>query len=136
MLSELNDYLKSEMLDDYWYDSALLLCEDIINEFSEDEWKELFNIIPKEDIRWNIRLIECVSDINNQHSIECIFKLLSIEDDEIFIACVDALRDKDVSLIPRDIVNEIVNKSKILDEKATLPVKKVLQKFIEKFGDN
>lgn len=136
MLSELNDYLKSDMLDDYWYDSALLICEDIIDEFSEDEWKELLNIIPKVDIRWNIRLVECISDIDNQYSLECILKLLSIEDDEIFVACVDALRDKDVTLVPRDIVNEIVNKSKILDEKATLPVKKVLEKFIDKFGVN
>lgn len=33
MLSELDEYLKSDMLEDYWYDNLLFICEDIIQEF-------------------------------------------------------------------------------------------------------
>lgn len=89
------------MLEDYWYDNLLFICEDIIQKFSLTEWNKLKNIIPKDDIRWNIRLVECLGDINNQHSIECILEMLNINNNDVFISCADALRDMDILLIDK-----------------------------------
>lgn len=132
MLNELDEYLKSDMLEDYWYDDALFICEDIIREFSDAEWNELKDIIPKEDMRWNVRLVECLGDINNQYTLECIIKMVNTNNDDLFIVCVDVLRDMDISLLHLDDVKKIVNKAKLLSEKSTLPVKKVLEVFIER----
>ena len=38
MLTELDEYLNSNISDDYWYDEALFICEDIIREFTDDDW--------------------------------------------------------------------------------------------------
>lgn len=132
MLYELDEYLKSDMLDDYWYDDAMFVCEDIIREFSENEWNELMQMIPKEDMQWNIRLVECLGDINNQYSIDCIAIMLSEDNDDLFVYCVDSLRDMDISLLHIDDIKKIMCKAKQMLEKSTLPTKKVLGTFIEK----
>lgn len=44
LLDELNVYLQGKnMNDDYWYDNALFDCQDILEEFSTDEWKKLID---------------------------------------------------------------------------------------------
>lgn len=131
MLNELDKYLKSDMLEDYWYDNVLFICEDIIQKFSFTEWSRLKDIIPKNNIRWNIRLIECLGDINNQYSVECILKMLNIDNDDVFIACIDALRDMDMSLLNKEIIKELKRKAELLLKESILPVEKILKKFIE-----
>lgn len=78
-MGELNEYLISDMLDDYWYDDALFVCEDIINEFTDEEWRKTQSEIPSADDRWNMRLVECMGDINDLRSIECIMKLTNTD---------------------------------------------------------
>lgn len=119
------------MLEDYWYDNLLCICEDIIQKFSLTEWNKLKNIIPKDDIRWNIRLVECLGDINNQHSIECILEMLNINNNDVFISCVDALRDMDILLIDEKNIKKLKRKAELLLKESTLPVQKILEKFIE-----
>lgn len=135
MLNELDEYLKSDMLDDYWYDDAMLICENIIRGFSKGEWNELMQMIPKEDMQWNIRLVECLGDINNQYSIDCIAIMLSTDNDDLFVYCVDYLRDMDVSLLHIDDVKKIMCKAKQMLEKSALPTQKVLGTFIEKVDE-
>lgn len=132
MLNQLDEYLKSDMLDDYWYDDALFICEDIIRKFSDEEWRKLKDMLPKEDMCWNIRLVECLGDINNQYAAECIVKLLNTDNVDLFIACVDSLRDKDMSLFNINDLQGIACKVKALIGQSSLPVRKVLQSFIEK----
>ena len=135
ILNELDKYLKSDMLEDYWYDSTLFICEDIIQKFSSTEWDKLENMIPKEDICWNIRLAECLGDINNQYAIECILKMLNTGNDNVFIACIDALRDMDMLFLGKDKVKQFKEKAEILLQESTLPVQKILEVFIKK-ADN
>lgn len=129
MLRELDEYLKSDMLEDYWYDDALFICEDIIREFSDDNWKELEVDIPKEDERWNIRLVECLSDIDNEYALNCIMKMADTDNERLFITCVDSLRDRNISSLQLD---DMKNKAKLLLEVTSLPNKKVLEAFIQR----
>lgn len=132
MLNKLDEYLKSDMLIDDWYDNVLFLCEDIIQEFSDVEWNELKEMIPKEDMQWNIRLVECLGGIYNQYAMDCVLIMLNNADDNLFVYCVDSLRNMDISLLHIDDMKKIKNKAKQLLGKSTPPEKVVLEAFIEK----
>ena len=88
-------------------------------------------MIPKEHMRWNIRLVECLGDIQNEYAIECIIKMLSINNNDLFISCIDSMRDMNIHL-HNDDLQIIVRKAKSLLDESTPPVKKILHSFIEK----
>ena len=72
-----------------------------------------------------------MGDINNQHSIECILKIINIDNNDVFISCVDALRGKDILLIDEENIKKLKRKAELLLKESTLPVQKILEKFIE-----
>lgn len=133
MLDELNVYLNgNNMSDDYWYDEALTICMDILKEFSDVEWIELLNKIPNANVVWKIRLAECLDDICSPYDLQCIIKMINTNNNDLFVACVDALRCMDISYLKETDKNEIINQINLLMEDSSPPVKKVLESFLEK----
>jgi hypothetical protein len=131
MLDNLNEYLKNEMSDDYWYDSALFVCEDILKGFSDDEWKELLKTIPSESVEWKKRLVKCLGSLNSPHEIDCIIMMLSTENEDLFIACIDSLRNIDISPLQDDVKKSIVKRVEdLIRENSSPPVKKILKDFL------
>lgn len=100
MLSELNEYFNGDMSDDYWYDDALFLCEDILKEFSDDAWNELLKAIPNESIKWKIRLAECLGDIKEPYDLQCIMEMINKDNNDLFVAWNDSLKDIGVASLP------------------------------------
>lgn len=133
MLSELNEYLNGDMSDDYWYDDALFICEDILKEFSDDKWKELLRVIPNENVRWKIHLAECMGNIENPYELQCILKMINTDNDDLFVACVDSLRCMDMSSLNELDKKEIQNQIKSRMEKSSPPVVKVFEEFLKKW---
>lgn len=112
---ELDEYLDGKMSEDYWYDSAINICEDIIQIFSENDWIQLWSALPHKNEQWNVRLIECLGSISNLWAIKCILKLTKEESKNIFIACVDALRDVNLDSELGDIQNLVLRAKKMLE---------------------
>ena len=132
MLNELNEYLNGNMSEDYWYDEALFICQNILKEFSDNNWIDLLQTIPKKDIRWKIRLAECMGDNQSSYEFQCIMKMINTDNNDLFIACIDSLRNLDLSSLDENNRNEIKNQVKLLHEKSSPPVKKVFQDFLHK----
>lgn len=132
MLKELSEYLNGDMSDDYWYDDALFICEDILKEFSDKEWNELLSVIPNETVTWRIRLAECLGDIHSPFELQCIMKMINSENNDLLVACVDSLRDMDISLLKETDKIEIMNQVKSLMEESSPPIKKVFEIFLKK----
>ena len=134
MLNELNVYLRSEedeMLEDYWYDSALFVCEDILKKFSDEEWKELLKEISSESVGWKKRLVECLGELKSPYELECIMKIITTDDKDLFVACIDSLRSIDTSALQDGDKKNIVKQVKeLLEENNSLPVEKVLEDFL------
>ncbi len=128
----LYDYLGSEMLDDFWYDDAILFCEDILKSFDNKDWEELYNIIPKQSNLWKKRLVECLGDINSEMALLCIFILSKDNDKDIFIACIDAIKDKNIPIEYKDEIKFIVMKVKKIRKKCSVFEKIILDDFIKK----
>lgn len=82
-------------------------------------------MLPKENMRWNIRLTECLVDINNQYFIECIVKMLSTDNNDVFISCIDALRNIDIGLLDKNYVKGLKEKAELLLDESTFPVKNI-----------
>lgn len=132
MLDEINEYLSEDMSEDYWYDDALFICEDILKGFSEAEWKELLKIISNQNIRWKIRLAECMGNIGSSYEIQCILKMIDTDNEDLFVACVDTLRSMDMSMMDRANKNEIQSKIRSRIEISSPPVVKVFEEFLKK----
>lgn len=132
MLNEINEYLSGDMSEDYWYDDALFICEDILKGFSEDKWKELLKAIQNENIRWKVRLAECMGNVGSSYEIQCILKMINMDDEELFVACVDTLRSMDMSIMDMATKNEIQAQIKSRMEISSPPVVKVFEEFLKK----
>lgn len=133
MLYELMKSLDEDSLDDYWYDFEILECEEILRELTDSEWSELIRAIPEKSARWNIRLVECLGDIHNGYEMECIKEMLCVPNEEVFVACVDTLRDMDIGLLPGNIVKDSKNRARNIRGKTdSLPEQLILDKFLKK----
>ena len=132
MLKELELYLTGEMIDDYWYDSALFICEDILRGMSNNEWSELINDIPTLSNISRIRLAECLGEINNKYETDCLVRLINTKNDDLFVACIDSLRGMDLKTISSLNQEYILNRINDLLVTASAPVKMVLEEYIKK----
>lgn len=132
--SELDEYLAGKMSEDYWYDSAIDICEDIIQEFSADDWTKLWNTLPHADKQWNIRLIECLGNIQDSRATKCILRLSNDESKDILIVCIDALRDINLKPELKDIQNLILRAKKLLESGNESELNKgILTAFLGKY---
>lgn len=78
---------------DYWYDEGFCYARKILEDFSEDDWKALSAVIRSKSVDYQKKLVYCFDGSDEPHELKIIEKLLSVDDDELFIMCVDSLRD-------------------------------------------
>jgi replicative DNA helicase len=97
MLEEFEAIINDDTSDDYWYDVALFLCQKMINSFSDEEWEQLSERINDYSEKVQMRCAECLSDSENKNSLSMILKLSDTQNRELFVTCVDSLRDMDTS---------------------------------------
>lgn len=93
MFNELDELLSYNDTTDYWYDDGFCYAQSILSEFSDDDWKKLSDIILLKNLEYQKKLVYCLDSENEIHELEIIEKLLSVDDEELFIMCVDSLRD-------------------------------------------
>lgn len=133
LLDELNVYLQGDNVsDDYWYDNALFVCQDILEEFSDEDWINLIAMIPNETNRWKKRLVECLGGADTSHELRIILDIIDTRDDDLFVACIDSLRGMDLSGVDSSVKPSLKKKIENMLADASLPVKKVLENFLEK----
>ncbi|SEH84176.1 hypothetical protein SAMN02910265_02994 [Ruminococcus flavefaciens] len=69
----------------------------MLNSFSDEEWMELFEKIDNYSEKAQMHCVECLSDIDNRNSLLLILKLSDTPNRELFVTCVDSLRNMDLS---------------------------------------
>ena len=105
MFKELDLFLEDYATDDsgilnYWFDSAYEDAVAMLEQFSDEDWKELFKEINNRSDLWKERLIYCFEDKNNQYQIRLLEEMLNTENDALFIKVIDALRvDFDMEML-------------------------------------
>ncbi len=117
---------------DYWYDCAILESTEILKQFSDSDWHLLLKQLKLKPIFWQKRLIECLGDLHNPYELEVVLETINTSDKDLFITCVDSLRFLDLSTLDKSKKEQLLSKAEIILEKASSPVKCVLEEFIKK----
>lgn len=121
MVEEVIRYLTSNCSEDYWYDEGIFICDEIIEQMSETDWDMLGKSLLMMDVQSKVRLAECLADVSSTNSTEILIKLCSIDEGNLFVVCIDSLRDKelkkinddDKSMILKRIDDKLMNCTKI-----------------------
>ncbi len=142
MYDELEKYLLGYLPSNYWYDEGVDIAQDIISNFTDDDWKLLLERLSKQDIEWKKKLAYCLYDDNNKYELLVLLELLNTDDNELLEISLDSLRD----FITRKTVDfllnnpQIVKRIKELYHNSSKPTQIILEDFINKInrfiGDN
>ena len=134
MLKEFECYIYDNSTDDYWYDVALDECERILDSFSDEEWAELSEKIGDYSEKAQMRCVECLSDIDNRNSLSIILKLSHTNNRELFVTCVDSLRNMDISSLFQSEKERLSQRVKAYSANASSPENAVFKAFLNAVG--
>ncbi|PEA39349.1 hypothetical protein [Bacillus wiedmannii] len=132
MYEELNEILSENSSEDSWYDDGFMYAQELLNDFTDKDWRKLFQSINDKNDKWKIRLAYCIDDDLGINGLELLLNMLD-ESDEVVETTIDSLR----SFNSEEHKKMIVSNSRVIDtaqkllEKASLPVKKVLEDFLK-----
>ena len=134
MLREFESSINDNSCDDYWYDVALDECQEMLGSFSDEEWEELSEKIGDYSEKAQIRCVECLSDIDNRNSLSMILRLSDTQDRELFVTCVDSLRNMDLSSLSQSEKEHLLKRVKEYSADASKLEKIVLKAFMDAVG--
>ena len=117
---------------DYWYDCAILEAADILRGFGKNDWELLLKQLEFKSIFWKKRLVECLGELNVSQELEIILSVINTSDEDLLVACIDALRLLDLSKLGERKKEELSLRVACLLTEASPPMKRVLESFIEK----
>ncbi|MCY8238600.1 hypothetical protein MOC43_15755 [Bacillus inaquosorum] len=134
MYRELDNLLSAETTEGSWYDDGCIIASDILSDFRADDWGKLKSEVLTKPLEWQKKLAYCMDNNGSSHEFSILLSLLSIDNEELFEVCIDSLR----SLVTPESKQMILNDPSILQRindklpKASAPVKKILEDFLEK----
>ncbi|WP_314060545.1 hypothetical protein [uncultured Vagococcus sp.] len=132
MFDELDKILIEDSSEDSWYDDGCLYAEELLEKFTDDDWKELTRTMKAKNDRYKIRLAYSVEEEAGMNGFKLLLGLLN-ENDEVVEYALDSLRSFNKEpykkLISSD--QKIIKKAETLLKDASLPVKKILEAFLQ-----
>ncbi len=133
MFDELDRLLAYNDTTDYWYDEGFCYAQNILSNFSVGDWKQLSDIILSEDLEYQKKLVYCLDGENEVYELEIIEKLMSVGDEELFIMCVDSLRNFDSNYLKKNpsVISMIKAKSDTSEKLSSI----VYDDFLEKVNN-
>lgn len=138
MYTELDNLLKQNVTDDAWYDDGFLIAQDILNDFTNDDWHKLSEEVLSKDIEWQKKIAYCIDNQLIEEELNVICKLLQVDDEELLEMCLDSLRSFDNELGHKFIKKnpQIIKMVKFRINEAGTAGKVMLEKFISLFDEN
>lgn len=132
MFEELDKLISEKSSDDSFYDDGVIYAEELLEDFTENDWIKLFQTIKNKDDKWKIRLAYCIEEDSGMNGLKLLFSLLD-ENDEVVEYVIDSLRSFNTAEY-KELINsnnQIIEKAESLLKSASPPVKRVLEAFIE-----
>ena len=134
MLKEFESGINDNSCDDYWYDDGLFYYQEMLDGFSDEEWKELSEKIGDFPKDAQMRCVECLSDIDNKNGLLLILRLSATHNRELFVTCVDSLRNMDLSSLSQSEKERLLQRVKDFSADASKLEKIVLKAFMDVVG--
>lgn len=135
MYNELDKFLLEDVTIDSWYDDGFSIAQEMLSQFSASDWEELSRNVLNKPLEWQKKLVYCLDNEIIPEELNIIAKLITVDDDELFGMCVDALRAFDNEIGHKYIASNpsIVSDIKERIENAGIATKKILENFLRKF---
>ena len=134
MLEEFEFGINNNDSNDYWYDDRLFYYQDMLDSFSDEEWKKLYERIVDYSEEAQMRCVECLSAIDNRNSLSMILILSDTQDRELFVTCVDSLRNMDLSSLSQSEKVRLLKRVKEYSTDASKLENIVFKVFIDAVG--
>ena len=74
----------------YWGNCACADASNLIEQFTEEDWGELFNSLNNRSDLWKERLAECIWDVNESHQLRVLEELIHTNNDALFLSVIEA----------------------------------------------
>ncbi len=121
--------------DDYWYDVGFEYACQLLDEFKEEDWSKLIQQVDEKNTIWKKRLVYCFGDNKRDEEINIILKLIDTKNEELFVMCIDALREMITGDNKNKIAsNQVVERVVQLIPESGLATKKILERFIQQIN--
>ncbi|MBC2047426.1 hypothetical protein [Listeria booriae] len=128
MYKKVDEVLSENSSDNYFFDDEFMYVRELLNDFTEDDWKYLRS---KED-KYKIRLAYCIDEDTGMDGFNILLELLN-ENDEVAEYALDSLRSFNQEPYKNLIASDkaVIKKAEVLQKNASLPVKRILEAFLQ-----
>lgn len=134
MFKEFESGIKNNASEDYWYDEGLYYYQDMLDDFTDEEWEELSEKVDYYDDEAQMRCVECLSGTDNRNSLAIILRLSDTNNRELFVTCVDSMRDMDISSLSDSEKEHLAQRVKEFSPEASSLESIVLNAFLKYIG--
>lgn len=132
LYKKVDEVLSENSSDNYFFDDEFMYVRELLNKFTDKDWKHLTQDLKGKDDKYKIRLAYCIDEDAKMNGFNLLLDLIN-ENDEVVEYALDSLRSFDKepykSLIYSDKV--VIKKAENLLKNASLPVKKMLEVFLQ-----
>ncbi|MGY3777322.1 hypothetical protein [Isobaculum melis] len=132
MFDKLDQMLSEDSSEDSWYDDGCIYAEELLENFTDSDWKKIMNTIKMKDDKYKIRLAYSVEEDTGMNGFNLLLELLD-ENDEVAEYAIDSLRSFNKEPYKKLIISDkrIMDKAENLLKNASLPVRIILEAFLQ-----
>ncbi|MGE7875514.1 hypothetical protein [Bacillus paramycoides] len=132
MYEKVDAVLFSNSSDNYFYDDEFMYVQELISEFADIDWGKLVQSLKDRDDKYKIRLVYCIDEDTGMNGFNLLLDLLN-ENDEVAEYVIDSLRSFNNEEYKKIIASnkKIMDKTEGLLKNASLPVKRILETFLQ-----
>lgn len=136
IFNQFDDFISiyaKENITDAWYDDGVIIAQEILQLFDDEDWKLLNKELNFKSILWKQRLAYCLGNENNLNEFETLLKLVDTDDEELFELVIDSLRFFKTEKTRGFIKNnpQIIDKVNKLISTSNIVRKKVFEEFLK-----
>ncbi|GMR66190.1 MULTISPECIES: hypothetical protein [Bacillus] len=132
MYEKVDAVLSGNSSDNYFYDDEFMYVQKLISEFTENDWDKLLQQLKNRDDKYKIRLVYCIDEDTGMNGFNLLLDLLNVND-EIAEYVIDSLRSFNNEEYKKIIASNkrIMDKAESLLKRSSLPVKRILEAFLQ-----
>ncbi|MBC6297416.1 hypothetical protein HCJ45_09890 [Listeria sp. FSL L7-1517] len=132
MYEKVDEVLSENSSDNYFFDDEFLYVRELLSGFTENDWKDLTHNLNNKEDEYKIRLAYCIDEETGMNGFNVLLELLH-ENDEVVEYALDSLRSFDGEPYRNLIISDkaIIEKAENLLKNASLPVKRILEAFLQ-----
>ena len=132
MYEKVDAVLSEDSADNYFYDDEFIYVQELMSEFTDNDWENLIQGLKNKDDKYKIRLAYCIDKDSGLYGFNLLLDFLN-ESNEVAEYAIDSLRSFDDEEYRKIIASnkQIKDKVEKLMKNASLPIEKVLEVFLK-----